>query len=62
MMKKTWKVKNKNDYTDEELIEAIKQGTINGNDLIISDMLKDYIKVSDSIYQFYLEGHNNETI
>ena len=61
-MKKTWNVKNKNSYSDEELIEAIKQGSVNGDDLIKSDMLKNYIKVSDSIYQFYLEGHNNETI
>ena len=61
-MKKTWNVKNKNSYTDEELIEAIKQGKISGEDLIISDMLKNYIKVSDSIYQFYLKGHNNEAI
>ena len=61
-MKKIWNVKNKNSYTDEELIEAIKHGNVNGDDLIISDMLKNYIKVSDSIYQFYLEGHNSETI
>ena len=48
-MKKTWKVKNKDNYSDEELIEAIKNGSVKGEDFIISDTLKDYIKVSDSI-------------
>ena len=61
-MKKTWNVKNKDNYSDEELIEAIKNGSIKGEDFIISDTLKDYIKVSDSIYQFYLEGKVDETI
>ena len=61
-MKKTWKVKNKDNYSDEELIEAIKNGSVKGEDFIISDTLKDYIKVSDSIYQFYLEGKVDETI
>ena len=61
-MKKTWNVKNKDNYSDEELIEAIKNGSIKGEDFIISDTLKDYIKVCDSIYQFYLEGKVDETI
>lgn len=61
-MKKTWNVKNKDSYSDEELIEAIKNGSVKGEDFIISDTLKDYIKVSDSIYQFYLEGKVDETI
>ena len=61
-MKKTWKVKNKDNYSDEELIEAIKNGSVKGEDFIISDTLKDYIKVSDSIYQFYLEGKVDEAI
>ena len=61
-MKKTWNVKNKDNYSDEELIEAIKNGSVKGEDFIISDTLKDYIKVSDSIYQFYLEGKVDETI
>ena len=61
-MKKTWNVKNKDSYSDEELIEAIKNGSVKGEDFIISDALKDYIKVSDSIYQFYLEGKVDETI
>ena len=61
-MKKTWNVKNKENYSDEELIEAIKHGIVKGEDYIISETLKEYIKVSDSIYQFYLEGDANETI
>ena len=61
-MKKTWNVKNKDSYSDEELIEAIKNGSVKGEDFIISDTLKDYIKVSDSIYQFYLEGKVDEAI
>lgn len=61
-MKKIWKVKNKASYSDEDLISAIKNGTIVADDLISSDSFKDYIKVSDSIYQFYLKGNGNETI
>ena len=61
-MKKIWKVKNKSSYTDDELVEAIKKGEILSDDLLLSDMLEDYIKVSDSIYQFYLKENDNETL
>lgn len=61
-MKKIWKVKDKQSYSDEELVEAIKEGTVTSDDLIMNDLLDDYIKVNDSIYQFYLKGVNNETL
>lgn len=61
-MKKIWTVKDKTSLSDEELINAIKLGTVSGDDFIKSELLPDYIKVSDSIYQFYLKGNENETI
>lgn len=61
-MKKIWRVKNKPSYTDEELIQAIKEGVVTSDDLLLNDMLEDYIKVNDSIYRFYLKGDNNETL
>lgn len=61
-MKKVWTVKNKGVFSDEELIDAIKNGIVVTDDLLTSDILDAHIKVSDSIYQFYLEGNGYETI
>ena len=61
-MKKIWTVKDKVSLSDEELINAIKLGEVTGDDFIKCDSLSDYIKVNDSIYQFYLKGNENETI
>lgn len=61
-MKKIWKTQNNVSYTDEELIDAIKKGYVKGDTLIISNMLKDYIAIKDTIYQFYLKEDSNETL
>ena len=61
-MKKIWKTQNNVSYTDEELIDAIKKGYVKGDTLIISNMLKDYIAIKDTIYQFYLKENSNETL
>ena len=61
-MKKIWKTQNNVSYTDEELIDAIKKGYVKGDTLIISGMLKDYIAIKDTIYQFYLKEDSNETL
>lgn len=61
-MKKIWTVKDKVSLSDEELINAIKLGEVTGDDFIKCDLLNDYIRVNDSIYQFYLKGNENETI
>ena len=62
-MNKIWRIKDKNEkYSDEELITMIKNGSITKDDYIKTDDMKDYIKVEESIYQFYLEGEGNEVI
>ena len=59
MNSKIWKIKNnKETYTDKELIDLIVNKKINGEDEIICNEMKDYIKIKDSIYQFYLEEKN----
>lgn len=61
-MKRTWKVKDKGYCSDEDLVTFIQNGTVDPDDLIMSELLKDYIKVKDSVYAFYLKGENNETL
>lgn len=61
-MKKTWKVKDKGYCSDEDLITFIQNGKVLPDDLIMSEEIKEYIKVKDSVYAFYLKGDNNETI
>ena len=60
---KVWKVKNHNDvYTDEEVINFIKEGKLKADDYLMSKDMKDWIKLEDSIYQFYLKEKEDETI
>lgn len=63
-MKKIWKVKNGKSYSDEDLIKAILNKQVKADDYIISKNISDYIKVKDTIYQFYLNGDTkiNETL
>ncbi len=52
---KIWKVRGKEErYTDEELIRAIKDGTVGPDEAVSTRDMKVWIKVKDSIYQFYL--------
>ena len=60
---KIWKIKNyEGTFTDDEIITLIKKGQIKGNFKIMTKELKEWIKVEDSIYQFYLEGEKDENI
>ena len=60
---KIWKIKNyEGTFTDDEIITLIKKGQIKGNFRIMTKELKEWIKVEDSIYQFYLEGEKDENI
>lgn len=63
MMEQIWIIKGKNKkFSDNELVMMIKQGLLNGKDEIATMELKKWIKIEDSIYQFYLKGDNHETI
>lgn len=60
---KIWKIKGyEGIFTDEELITLIKQGQVKEDFKITTKDIKEWIKVKDSIYQFYLRGENNEIV
>lgn len=60
---KIWKIKGyEGSFTDEEVIELIRQGQLKGEDALSSRDMKKWVRIEDSIYQFYLEDEENETI
>lgn len=60
---KIWKVKsNNNMYSDEELIELIKNHQINLEEEITTKEMKQWIKIIDSVYAYYAKGVRHETI
>ncbi|MBQ6559342.1 MAG: DUF4339 domain-containing protein [Erysipelotrichaceae bacterium] len=59
---KIWKIKGyEGSFTDEELIGMISSGQVKKDFAITTKEMKKWVKVSDSIYQFYLkeDGHEN---
>ena len=59
MNNKIWHIKNSEELlTDKELIDLNKKKTLTGDNEIKCNEMKDYIKIKDSIYQFYLEEKN----
>ena len=61
---KIWKIKNyEGSFSDEQIISLIKSGKLKGEDCLSSKDIKGYIKIKDSIYQYYLrKDENNETL
>lgn len=60
---KIWKIKSYEDsFTDEEIVDLIKSGQLKGEDALSSRDMKKWVKIKDSIYQFYLEDKENETL
>ncbi len=52
---KIWRIQNDNTaYSDEELITMIKSGKLKADTRITNRDLKKWIRIKDSIYQFYL--------
>ena len=52
---KIWHIQNDNTaYSDEELITMIKSGKLKADTRITNRDLKKWIRIKDSIYQFYL--------
>ncbi|MDO5440777.1 MAG: DUF4339 domain-containing protein [Erysipelotrichaceae bacterium] len=63
MKQQIWKIRGiKEKYSDEELVEMIKQGSLSGNTYIATGDMKEWIQIKDSIYQFYLKEKTNETL
>lgn len=62
-MNKIWRIRGiEGKYTDAELILMIKKGELSGNDYISNSDMKTWMKIKDTIYQFYLGGSNDEII
>lgn len=61
---KVWKIKGyEGSFTDEQIISLIKSNRINGDDSLCGKDMKIYIKIKDSIYEYYLKkDKKNETI
>lgn len=55
MNKQKWKILgNEQEVSDEELIALLKSGKLKGEDLIMTVGFKKWVKVADTIYQYYL--------
>ena len=62
-MEEVWIVKGiDKKYSDEELVKLIKQGILGADDYIATKELNKWVKISDSIYQYYLKEALNETL
>lgn len=53
---KVWKIKDyEGSFTDEQIISLIKSGKLTGDDCLTSKDIKGFIKIKDSIYEYYLK-------
>ena len=65
MMKRTkiWRVKGfEGSFSDEELIELIRSGELKPDYAITTREMKKWVKLKDSIYQYYMEGREDEAV
>ena len=64
MNNKIWKIKGyEGSFTDNQIVSLIKSGKLFPDDSLSSKDIKGYIKIKDSIYEYYLKkGKKNETI
>ena len=60
---KIWKIKGfEGTFTDEELIALIESGEVKADYSLTTREMKKWIKLKDSIYQFYLKEQEDENI
>ncbi|MBR0462144.1 MAG: DUF4339 domain-containing protein [Erysipelotrichaceae bacterium] len=58
-MNKIWRIRGKEGrFTDEELIRMIEKGELSKDDYISTNEMKTWMKIKDTIYQFYLKRGN----
>ena len=63
MNKNIWMIKGRKEkVSDEVLIKMIKNGELTKDDYIKNRDLNRFVKIDDSIYEFYLKGDNNENL
>ena len=56
-MNKLWKIRGyEGKFSDNELIEMIKNDKLFADDYISNNEMKTWMKIKDTIYQFYLGG------
>lgn len=62
-MSKIWKIRGKEEkVSDEDLINMIKEGRLSKDDYISTSDMKSFMKIEDSIYQYYLRRDEDETL
>ena len=55
MSAKVWKIKGyEGSFTDEQIVTLIRSDKLTGDDALSSKDIKGYIKIKDSIYEYYL--------
>ena len=60
---KIWRVKGfDGTFSDEELIELISSGVLKGDHAITCKEMKRWVRLKDSIYQFYMEDKDHEAL
>lgn len=60
-MSKIWKIRGKEEkISDAELIAMIKEGRISKDDYISNSDMKSYMKIEDTIYQYYLRKDDKD--
>ena len=53
---KVWKIKGyEGSFTDEQIVTLIKSGKLKGDDALTCKDMKGYIKIKNSIYEYYLD-------
>ena len=60
---KIWKIKGyEGTFTDEELIGLISRGQVKKDFAITTKDMKKWVKVGNSIYQFYIKEDSHEDL
>lgn len=60
---KVWRIKGfEGIFSDEELISLIESKQVNKDFSITTREMKTWVKLKDSIYQYYLKEDEDETI
>lgn len=60
---KVWKIKGfEGQFSDEEVVTLIKRGELKPDYSLSTKEMKKWVKLKDSIYQYYLEDEENATL